>query len=79
MLMPRSRIPGELEIWDDGPLPAASPVYGGVFVRDGAANDTLDQIADRFAEILRPVATASHAVRFGSLRVAAMKAERRTA
>ena len=35
------------------------PVYGGVFVREGAANDTLDQLADRFAETLRPAAARS--------------------
>ncbi len=56
MLVPRSRIPAGLEAWDDGPLPPPPAVYGGVFVRDNAANDTLDQLADRFAETLRPAA-----------------------
>jgi DNA-binding transcriptional LysR family regulator len=79
MLMPRSRIPRELGICDDGPLPPAPAVYSGVFVREGTANATIDQLADRFADILRPVATASHAVRFGAPRVAAMKAARRLA
>ena len=54
MLVPRSRIPAGLEAWDDGPLPPPPAVYGGVFVREGADNDTLDQLADRFAETLRP-------------------------
>ncbi len=58
MLVPKSRIPAGLEAWNDGPLPPPPVVYGGVFVREGAANDMLDQLADRFAETLRPVAAA---------------------
>jgi DNA-binding transcriptional LysR family regulator len=53
MLVPRSRIPAGLEAWDDGPLPQPPVVYGGVFVRNDAG-DTLEQLADRFAEALRP-------------------------
>jgi DNA-binding transcriptional LysR family regulator len=54
MLAPRSRIPAELEAWDGGPLPPAPAVYGGIFVRDGGGRDTIDELADRFAETLRP-------------------------
>jgi len=57
MLVPRRRIPAGLQAWDDSPLPPALPVYGGVFVRDGAANETLELLADRFAEALRPAAS----------------------
>jgi DNA-binding transcriptional LysR family regulator len=53
MLVPRSRIPPGLEAWDDGPLPPPPAVYGGVFIRDDAS-DTLEQLADRFADALRP-------------------------
>ena len=49
MLLPRRRIPAGLQAWDDGPLPPAPAVYGGVFVREGAANETLEQLADLFA------------------------------
>ena len=55
MLVPRSRIPAGLEVWDDGPLPPPPAVYGGVFIRDDAS-DTLVQLADRFADALRPPA-----------------------
>jgi hypothetical protein len=54
-------------------------VYGGVFVREGAANDTLDQLADRFAETLRPVAVAPGAAVFATPRVPAAQGARRSA
>src|SRR5580704_2604080 len=79
MLVPRSRIPAGLEAWDDGPLPPPPAVYGGVFVREAAANDTLDQLADRFAETLRPAAAASDAAVFASQRVPAAQGARRSA
>jgi DNA-binding transcriptional LysR family regulator len=53
MLAPRRRIPAGLEAWDDSPLPPPPAVYGGVFVREDAS-DMLEQLADRFAETLRP-------------------------
>jgi DNA-binding transcriptional LysR family regulator len=54
MLLPRSRIPSELEAWEDGPLPEPPTVYGGVFVRAGPANEFLEQLADYLAATLRP-------------------------
>jgi DNA-binding transcriptional LysR family regulator len=54
MLLPRHRLPAGLQSWDDGPLPPAPPVYGGVFMREGAANQMLEQLADLFADTLRP-------------------------
>jgi hypothetical protein len=77
--VPRSRIPAGLEAWDDGPLPPPPAVYGGVFVRDAAANDTLDQLADRFAETLRPAAAVSDAAVFAGQRVPAAQGARRSA
>lgn len=57
MLVPRSHIPAELNTWDNGPLPAPPPVYGGVFVRAvGAKNELLEQLADHFATALQPAA-----------------------
>jgi len=53
MLMPRGRVTADLEVWDDGPLPPAPAVYGGIFVRDGAGSEMLDRLADRFAQALR--------------------------
>ena len=81
MLVPKSRIPAGLEAWDDGPLPAPPAVYGGVFVRDNAESATLDQLADRFAETLRPVGAAPDAAVFATPRVApaAVQAARRSA
>jgi DNA-binding transcriptional LysR family regulator len=81
MLVPKSRIPAGLETWDDGPLPPPPAVYGGVFVREGAVNDTLDQLADRFAETLRPAATAPapDAAVFATPRVPAAQGARRSA
>jgi DNA-binding transcriptional LysR family regulator len=79
MLVPRSRIPAGLEAWDDGPLPPPPAVYGGVFVREGVANDTLDQLADRFAETLRPAAAAADAAVFVGARVPAAQGARRSA
>jgi hypothetical protein len=46
-------VPAGLEAWDDGPLPPPPVVYGGVFIREDAG-DMLEQLADRFAEALRP-------------------------
>jgi DNA-binding transcriptional LysR family regulator len=79
MLVPKSRIPAGLEAWDDGPLPPPPVVYGGVFVREGAANDTLDQLADRFAETLRPATAAPGAAVFATPRVPAVQGARRSA
>jgi hypothetical protein len=79
MLVPRSRIPAGLEAWDDGPLPPPPAVYGGVFVRENANNDTLDQLADRFAETLRPATAASDAAVFAGPRVPAAQGARRSA
>ena len=79
MLVPRSRIPAGLEAWDYGPLPPPPAVYGGVFVREGVANDTLDQLADRFAETLRPAAAAADAAVFVGARVPAAQGARRSA
>jgi len=77
MLVPRSRIPAGFEAWDDGPLPAPPAVYGGVFVRENAGSETLDQLADRFAETLRPVgaAPAPDAAVFAGPRVAPAAAQ----
>ena len=80
MLVPKSRIPAGLEAWDDGPLPPPPAVYGGVFVREGAVNDTLNQLADRFAETLRPAAApAPEAAVFAGSRVPPAQGARRSA
>jgi hypothetical protein len=79
MLVPKSRVPAGLEIWDDGPLPPPPVVYGGVFVRESAESDTLDQLADRFAETLRPAAGAPDAAVFATPRVPATQGARRSA
>lgn len=61
MVAPRRRVPAGLEAWDDGPLPPLPPVFAGIFVREDtdSGNDLLDELADRFAQILRPGGAAS--------------------
>jgi DNA-binding transcriptional LysR family regulator len=56
MAVPRSRVPAELEVWDDGPLPPLPPLYSGIFLREGAESEMLDELADHLAEMLRPPA-----------------------
>ena len=77
MLLPRRRIPAELQAWDDSPLPPAPSVYGGVFVREGAANETLELLADRFAQALRP--SASQPIPLAPLQAAAPEGARHSA
>ena len=77
MLLPRSRVPDILQTWDDGPLPPAPSVYGGVFLREGAVNETLEQLADLFADTLRPA--SARPLRFASPELAGAKDERRSA
>ena len=79
MLVPKSRIPAGLEAWDDGPLPPPPVVYGGVFVRENAESETLNQLADRFAETLRPIAATPDAAMFAGQRVPAAQGARRSA
>jgi DNA-binding transcriptional LysR family regulator len=54
MVTPRARVPAELEILDDGALPPLPPVFCGIFVREGADNETLDLLAEHLAQTLRP-------------------------
>jgi DNA-binding transcriptional LysR family regulator len=68
MVVPRRRIPADLDAWDDGPLPALPPVFCGVFVREGMANDTLDELADHLAQTLRPPGMRREAIQFASPR-----------
>ena len=79
MLWPRARVPATLQAWDDGPLPPPPSVYGGIFLRDGAVNETLEQLADLFAQMLRP--SSARPIRFASpeLADADADAERRSA
>jgi DNA-binding transcriptional LysR family regulator len=68
MVVPRRRIPANLVEWTDGPLPPLPRVFCGIFVREGAGSEMLDQLADHFAEILRPPALMSPARIFASPR-----------
>jgi DNA-binding transcriptional LysR family regulator len=58
MVVPPRRVPPELSVWDDGPLPPLPQVYCGVFVREVARSETLDELADHIAQTLRPPAIA---------------------
>lgn len=53
MVAPTSRIPAELDIWEDGPLPLPT-VFSAVFVREGAGSELLNQLADHLAEVWQP-------------------------
>jgi hypothetical protein len=49
-------------VCDDGALPALPTVFCGIFVRESAGSEALDQIADQFVQTLRPPAAASDAM-----------------
>jgi DNA-binding transcriptional LysR family regulator len=53
MVVPKSRFPAQLAVWDDGPLPLSS-VFCGIFVREGAGSELLNLLADHLAQIWRP-------------------------
>jgi DNA-binding transcriptional LysR family regulator len=43
-----------MTIWDDTPLPALPDLYTGVYVREGGARASYEQLADEIAATLRP-------------------------
>jgi DNA-binding transcriptional LysR family regulator len=55
MVLARRRVePCGLLAWDDGPLPKLDNIYCGIYVREGGNRDTLEQLADQIADVLRP-------------------------
>jgi DNA-binding transcriptional LysR family regulator len=68
MVVPRSRIPADLEVWDDGSLPPLPEVFFGIFVGDSADRELHNQIADHIAQTLRPASASSDALVFASRR-----------
>lgn len=68
MVVPRRRIPAELEIWEDGPLPPLPLVFCGIFVGEGAGSNQFNALADHMAQTLQPVPEASNAIMFASRR-----------
>jgi DNA-binding transcriptional LysR family regulator len=56
MVVPRRRVPAELEICDDSSLPPLPQIFCGIFVRKGTDSDALDQLADHLALTMRPSA-----------------------
>ena len=55
MVLARRRVePYGLVIWDDGPLPKLAKIYCGIYIRDGADRDAIEQLADQVADALRP-------------------------
>jgi DNA-binding transcriptional LysR family regulator len=54
MVVPRRRVPAELIVWDDGPLPPLPDVYSGVFVADDCEDETVGRFADHIAAAMRP-------------------------
>jgi DNA-binding transcriptional LysR family regulator len=68
MVVPRSRIPADLEVWDDGSLPPLPEVFFGIFVGDSPDRELHNQIADHIAQTLRPASASSDALVFASRR-----------
>lgn len=55
MVMTRGRVRmTQLSRWDDAPLPPLPQLYTGIYVRDGADNGPLLELADELAPMLRP-------------------------
>jgi len=71
MAVPRRRVPAELDVWDDGTLPALPQVFCGIFVRKGADSEALDQLADHLAQTLRPPAVVPYPAVFARPRATA--------
>jgi DNA-binding transcriptional LysR family regulator len=46
MVLPRSRVPNQLVIWDNGPLPPLPAMFCGVFVREGGDRELFGQLAE---------------------------------
>lgn len=49
MVMPRVRVPTQLVIWDDSPLPLLPAIFCGVFVREGGDREVFEQLAESLA------------------------------
>ncbi len=58
MVVPRGRVPADLDVVDDGTLPPLEPVFCGVYVREGAKNEALDELAEHLAQALRPASNS---------------------
>ncbi len=43
----------ELQIWEDAPLPKLPQLYCGIYLREGANREALEQLADDIAVVLR--------------------------
>jgi DNA-binding transcriptional LysR family regulator len=55
MVLPRSRVAmTSLAVWDDAPLPPLPDLHCGIFLREGDMRAELAELADHFADVLRP-------------------------
>ena len=61
MVVPRRRIPSDLIVWDDGPLPPLPDVYCGVFLGEDCEDEAMVQFADHMAAVMRPAVLATRA------------------
>lgn len=41
-----------MPVWDDTPLPALPPLFSGIYVREGGARASYEQLADEIANML---------------------------
>jgi DNA-binding transcriptional LysR family regulator len=58
MVLPRKRVPNQLVIWDDGPLPPLPAMFCGIFVREGGDRELLGQLAESMAGTLNSIQSA---------------------
>jgi DNA-binding transcriptional LysR family regulator len=58
---------GESLVWDDTPLPDLDSVFCGIYVREGAGRELIEQLADLIAEVLHPTAVMAESEDFAPL------------
>ncbi len=61
MVVPRRRVPPELTVWDNGPLPPLPDVYCGIFLGEDCEDETIVQFADHIGAAMRPAVFAPKA------------------
>lgn len=54
-------------VWDDKSLPVLESMYCGVYVRESAARDMLENLADRIAQVLHPASFPADTENFAPL------------
>lgn len=58
MILPRKRVPTQLVIWDNGPLPRLPEMFCGVFVSERGDREVFSQLAETMVAALSPTQDA---------------------